>query len=62
MASEEATRIIDLYQRKALDWVESRAGANLFEKLGSTGFGRCCRLLRRSSISGADPRSQWPAI
>ena len=32
MASEEATRIIDLYQRKALEWVESRAGASLFEK------------------------------
>ena len=23
MASEEAARIIDLYQRKALEWVES---------------------------------------
>ena len=32
MASEEATRIIDLYQRKALDWIESRARASLFEK------------------------------
>ena len=32
MASEEAARIIDLYQRKALDWVESRASASLFEK------------------------------
>ena len=32
MASEEATRIIDLYQRKALEWVESRASSSLFEK------------------------------
>ena len=32
MASEQATRIIDLYQRKALDWIESRARASLFEK------------------------------
>ena len=32
MASEEATRIIDLYQRKALDWAESRANASLFER------------------------------
>jgi SAM-dependent methyltransferase len=32
MASEEAAGIIDLYQRKAQDWVESRARANLFEK------------------------------
>ena len=32
MASEEAARIIDLYQRKALDWIESRARASLFEK------------------------------
>ena len=32
MASEQATRIIDLYQRKALDWIESCARASLFEK------------------------------
>ena len=32
MASEEAARIIDLYQRKAQEWVESRARASLFEK------------------------------
>jgi SAM-dependent methyltransferase len=38
MASEapemtsEATGIIDLYQRKARDWVENRARGNLFEK------------------------------
>ena len=32
MASEEATRIIDLYQRKAQDWIDSRATASLFEK------------------------------
>jgi SAM-dependent methyltransferase len=32
MASEEAARIIDLYQRKALDWIESRARTRLFEK------------------------------
>ncbi|ANW01915.1 class I SAM-dependent methyltransferase [Bradyrhizobium icense] len=32
MASEEAGRIIDLYQRKAQDWIESRARAGLFEK------------------------------
>ena len=32
MASEEATGIIDLYQRKALDWAESRANASLFER------------------------------
>ncbi|MBT1514674.1 class I SAM-dependent methyltransferase [Bradyrhizobium sp. SRL28] len=32
MASEEAAGIIDLYQRKALDWIESRARASLFEK------------------------------
>jgi len=32
MASEEAARIIDLYQRKAEDWIESRAGTSLFEK------------------------------
>ena len=29
MASEEATRIIDLYQRKASDWIESRARTRL---------------------------------
>jgi SAM-dependent methyltransferase len=32
MASEEAARIIDLYQRKALDWIESRARTRLIEK------------------------------
>lgn len=32
MASEEAERIIDLYQRKASDWIESRARTRLFEK------------------------------
>ena len=32
MASEDAAGIIDLYQRKAHDWVESRASAILFEK------------------------------
>jgi SAM-dependent methyltransferase len=32
MASEEAAAIIDLYQRKAQDWIESRARSSLFEK------------------------------
>jgi SAM-dependent methyltransferase len=32
MASEEAAGIIDLYQRKAQDWIESRARSGLFEK------------------------------
>jgi SAM-dependent methyltransferase len=32
MASEEATRIIDLYQRKASDWIEGRARTRLIEK------------------------------
>jgi SAM-dependent methyltransferase len=32
MASEEADRIIDLYQRKASVWIESRARTGLFEK------------------------------
>ena len=32
MASEEAAAIIDLYQRKAQDWIESRARSGLFEK------------------------------
>jgi SAM-dependent methyltransferase len=32
MPSEEAAGIIDLYQRKALDWIESRARTGLFEK------------------------------
>ena len=32
MASEEADRIIDLYQRKAADWIESRARTRLIEK------------------------------
>ena len=32
MASDEATGIIDLYQRKALDWIESRARTILSEK------------------------------
>ena len=32
MASEEATRIIDLYQRNASDWIESRARTRLVEK------------------------------
>jgi SAM-dependent methyltransferase len=32
MASEEAAGIIDLYQRKAQDWIESRARTGLFEK------------------------------
>jgi SAM-dependent methyltransferase len=32
MGSEEAEGIIDLYQRKALDWIESRARTKLLEK------------------------------
>ena len=32
MASEDAAGIIDLYQRKAQDWIESRARSSLFEK------------------------------
>ena len=32
MVSEEATRIIDLYQRKASDWIEGRARTRLIEK------------------------------
>lgn len=32
MASEEADRIVDLYQRKAWDWIESRARTRLIEK------------------------------
>jgi len=32
MASEDAAGIIDLYQRKALDWIESRARTRLIEK------------------------------
>jgi SAM-dependent methyltransferase len=32
MASEEAEGIIDLYQRKARDWIENRARAKLIEK------------------------------
>jgi SAM-dependent methyltransferase len=32
MSSEEAAGIIDLYQRKARDWIESRARTGLFEK------------------------------
>jgi SAM-dependent methyltransferase len=32
MASEEADRIVDLYQRKASVWIESRARTGLFEK------------------------------
>ena len=32
MSSEEAASIIDLYQRKALDWIESRARTRLLEK------------------------------
>ena len=32
MPSEEATGIIDLYQRKARDWIESRARTGLFEE------------------------------
>jgi SAM-dependent methyltransferase len=32
MASEEAAGIIGLYQRKARDWIESRARSGLFEK------------------------------
>ena len=32
MASEDAAAIIGLYQRKAQDWIESRARSRLFEK------------------------------
>jgi len=32
MASEDAAGIIDLYQRKAQDWIESRTSSGLFEK------------------------------
>jgi SAM-dependent methyltransferase len=32
MASEDAAAIIDLYQRKARDWIESRARTKLMEK------------------------------
>jgi SAM-dependent methyltransferase len=32
MASEDAAGIIDLYQRKASDWIESRARSRLIEK------------------------------
>ena len=31
MASEDAAGIIDLYQSKAEDWIESRARSSLFE-------------------------------
>src|SRR6187549_640307 len=30
--TSDASGIIDLYQRKAQDWIESRAGSSLFEK------------------------------
>lgn len=51
MASEDAVGIIDLYQRKALDWIESRARTRLIEKPWLD----CFRALlpARSSISGA---------
>jgi SAM-dependent methyltransferase len=39
MASEEAARIIDLYQRKASDWIESRARTKLLEKPWLDHFG-----------------------
>src|SRR5438105_6368586 len=39
MASEEAARIIDLYQRKASDWIESRARTKLLEKPWLDRFG-----------------------
>jgi SAM-dependent methyltransferase len=32
MASDAADHIIDLYQRKASDWIESRARSRLFEQ------------------------------
>jgi len=32
MTSEEADRIVDLYQRMASDWIESRARTGLFEE------------------------------
>ena len=32
MASEDAAGIIDLYQRKAQDWIEGRARTGLIEK------------------------------
>lgn len=31
-SSEAAARIIDLYQRQALDWIEKRAQSGLFER------------------------------
>jgi hypothetical protein len=62
MASEEATRIIDLYQRKALDWVENRASAGLFEKPWLDRFRALLLPAAPILVSGADPRSQWPAI
>ena len=32
MTSEDAAAIIGLYQRRAQDWIDSRARSNLFEK------------------------------
>ena len=62
MASEEAARIIDLYQRKAQDWIESRARTRLIEKPWLDRFQALLPPAARSSISGADPQRQWPRI
>ena len=62
MASEEAARIIDLYQRKALDWIESRARTRLLEKPWLDRFRALLPPAGPSLISGADPQRQWPRI
>jgi len=59
LASEDAAAIIGLYQRKAQDWIESRARSRLFEK---PWLDRFRALLPRSSISAAGPRSRWRRI
>lgn len=62
MVSDEAAGIIDLYQRKAAHWIESRARTRLIEKAW---LDRLQVLLRRpaqSSISAAVPACRWRPI
>ena len=62
MASEEAAGIIDLYQRKALDWAESRANASLFEKPWLDRFRALLPPAAPILDIGCGSASQWTAI
>ena len=62
MASEEATRIIDLYQRKTSDWIEGRARSRLIEKPWLDRFRELLPPAAPILDIGWEPQRQWPRI